>query len=141
MMTFALMLALAANGLPIDVLKPQSLPARGCAAYLFAKGDKPAFVAMASADPAQLRISIGGAVIDVARSAQSGQADTGDGSFGFAGTTEYAGAGVTAVLDMKIEKRADLKDGAVVRDATLRVDRTGQDSVVVAVAGIVGCAA
>ena len=63
MMTFALMLALMADGLPIDVLKPQALPARGCAAYLFAKGDTPAFVAMASADPAQLRISIGGAVI------------------------------------------------------------------------------
>ncbi len=141
MMTIALLLAMMADGLPIDVLKPQAMPVRGCAAYLFAKGDKPEFVAMASADPAQLRLSIGGAVIDVARTGQSGQADTGGGSFGFAGVTEYAGANVTAVLDMKIEKRGDIKDGAAVRDATLRVDRAGQDSVVVAVAGIVGCAA
>lgn len=140
MILSALLLALVADGLPIDVLPRQALPARGCAAYLFAKGDAPAFVAMASADPAQLRLSIGGAVIDVARTGQTGQADTGGGAFGFAGVTEYSGGGVTAVLDMKIEKRSDIKDGAAVRDATLRVDRAGQDSVVVAVAGIVGCA-
>jgi hypothetical protein len=34
-----------------------------------------------------------------------------------------------------------LKDGAAVPEATLRIDRTGQDSVVVPVAGLVGCAA
>ncbi|MEG3124838.1 hypothetical protein [Sphingomonas sp. GB1N7] len=139
MMLTALLLALMADtpvsGLPIDVLPKQALPAKGCAAYLFIKGETPVFVAMASADPAQLRVSIGGALTDVARTGQ-----TGGGGYGFAGVTEYAGGGVTAVLDMKIEARADLKDGAAVRDATLRIDKTGQDSVVVAVAGIIGCA-
>ena len=139
MMLTALLLALMADtpgsGLPIDVLPKQALPAKGCAAYLFIKGETPVFVAMASADPAQLRVSIGGALTDVARTGQ-----TGGGGYGFAGVTEYAGGGVTAVLDMKIETRADLKDGAAVRDATLRIDRAGQDSVVMAVAGIIGCA-
>lgn len=140
MMLTALLLALMADtpvsGLPIYVLPKQALPAKGCAAYLFIKGETPVFVAMASADPAQLRVSIGGALTDVARTGQAG----GGGGYGFAGVTEYAGGGVTAVLDMKIEARADLKDGAAVRDATLRIDKTGQDSVVVAVAGIIGCA-
>lgn len=140
MILLALLLALVADppvsGLPIDVLPKQAMPAKGCAAYLFAKGEAPVFVAMASADPAQLRVSIGGTVTDVARTGQNGNG----GGYGFAGVTEYAGSGVTAVLDMKVETRADLKDGAAVRDATLRIDRAGQDSVVMAVAGIIGCA-
>ena len=123
-------------GLPIDVLPRQDLPTRGCAAYLFARGAAPAFVAMAGADPAQLRLSIGGVVTDMARTTQSGT-----GGFGFSGVTEYAGGGVTAVLDMKIETRGDIKDGAAVGEASLRIDRAGQDSFVVPVAGIIGCAA
>ena len=124
------------SGLPIDALPTQALPARGCAAYLFARGEKPVFLAMAAADPAQLRLSLGGKVIDVARTGQSGA-----GGFGFAATTDYAGEGVSAVLDMAIETRADLTGGAAVREATLRIDRAGQDSVVLPLAGIVGCAA
>lgn len=122
-------------GLPIDVLPRQALPTRGCAAYLFARGAAPAFIAVAGADPAQLRLSIGGVETDIMRTSQ-----TGAGSFGFAGVTEYAGGDITAVLDMKIETRGDVKDGAVVDEASLRIDRAGQDSVVVPVAGIVGCA-
>jgi hypothetical protein len=139
MMLLALLLALAADpsaGLPIDTLPKQALPKKGCAAYLFIKGETPIFVAMASADPAQLRLSIGGALVDVARTGQSGA-----GGYGFGGVTEYAGGGLTALLDMKIETRTDLKDGAAVKDATLRIDRAGQDGVVMAVAGIIGCAA
>jgi hypothetical protein len=125
----------ATEGLPIAPLPPQNLPAAGCAAYLFAPGNRPVFLALAGADPAQLRVSLGGTVTDLARTAQSGA-----GSFGFAGSTEYAAGGVTAVLDMTIATRADLKDGAAVSDATLRIDRAGADSVVVPVAGIVACA-
>ena len=123
------------DGLPIAPLPAQSLPTTGCAAYLFAPGDKPVFLALAGADPAQLRVSLDGKVIDLPRIAQSGA-----GSFGFAGTADYAAGAVKAVLDMKIVTRADLKDGAAVSDATLRIDRDGADSVVVPVAGIVACA-
>lgn len=147
MIVLALLMALGAAGqgavsesplagLPIDVLPRQSLPTRGCAAYLFVRGTAPTFIAVAGADPAQLRLSIGGVVTDMARTSQSGA-----GSFGFAGVTEYAGGDIRAILDMKIETRGDVKDGAVVDEASLRIDRAGQDSVVVAVAGIVGCAA
>lgn len=138
-----LLLALAAQvtppagtgGLPVSALPRQELPARGCAAYLFTRAEKPVFVAMAGADPAQLRVSLSGTVVDVARTAQSGA-----GGFGFAGVTDYASGDVRATLDMTIETRADLTDGAAVSAATLSIDRTGQDSVVVPLAGIVGCA-
>ncbi|WP_260598612.1 hypothetical protein [Sphingomonas endolithica] len=143
MMPIALLLALAAQtppaaaapGLPIAALPRQEMPARGCAAYLFTRGEKPVFMAMASADPAQLRLSLNGTITDIARAAQSGA-----GGFGFAGVTDYAGGDVRATLDMTIETRADVTDGAAVSAATLRIDRTGQDSVVMPLAGIVGCA-
>jgi hypothetical protein len=125
----------ATDGLPIAPLPKQDLPTTGCAAYLFAPGDRPVFLALASADPAQLRVALDGKVIDLPRIAQSGT-----GGFGFAGTAEYAAGTVKAVLDMKIAPRADLKDGAAVSDATLRIDRDGADSMVVPVAGIVACA-
>lgn len=120
----------------IAPLVRQMLPAKGCAAYLFTRGQTPAFVAMAGTDPASLRVMIGGVATDVPRTAQSGA-----GGFGFAGVTDYAADDVMAVLHMTIVTRDDLKDGAAVSDATLRIDRAGQDSVVVPVAGIVACAA
>ena len=123
------------SDLPIAPLAGQNMPVRGCAAFLFAPGDKPVFLAQAGADPAQLRVSLGGTVTDLPRTAQSGA-----GSFGFGGTMNYAAGDVTAVLDMTIATRADLKDGAAVKDATLRIERAGQDGVVVPVVGIVACA-
>ena len=96
--------------------------------------DSRVLVAMATADPAQLRVSLDGTITDVARTAQQGA-----GGFGFSGVTEYRGGAVSAVLDMTITTRNDLKDGASVPQATLRIDREGQDSVVLPVAGLIGC--
>lgn len=135
MILLALLMLVQSGDAPIAPLAKQTLPARGCAAYLFTRGQTPAFVAMAGTDPASLRVTIGGAVTDVPRTGQSGA-----GGFGFAGVTDYAAGDVTVVLDMTIVTRADLKDGAAVSEATLRIDRAGQDSVVVPVAGIVACA-
>lgn len=137
MIMLALVISAQALGAaPLAPLARQELPAKGCAAYLFTRGDKPAFVAMAGSDPARLRLTIAGVAADVPRTAQKGA-----GGFGFGGVTEYEAGDVKAVLDMTIVARADLKDGAAVSEATLRVDRAGQDSVVVPVAGIVACAA
>ena len=134
-----LMLAQASEAAPIAPLAKQALPTRGCAAYLFTRGVAPVFVAMAGsgagADPASLRVMVGGVATDLPRIAQSGA-----GGFGFAGVTEYEGGGVKAVLDMTIVTRADLKDGAAVSEASLRLERSGQDSVVVPIGGIVACA-
>ena len=123
------------DGLPIGALPRQSLPARGCAAYLWSAGATKALVAMAGADPAQLRFSLGGKITDLTRTAQRG-----GGLFGLAETNEYAGAGVTVTLDLSIASRADMTRGALVPQGTMRIDRAGQDTVVVPVGGLIGCA-
>jgi hypothetical protein len=123
------------DGLPLAVLPKQDLPAKGCAAFLWSASGTRALIAMATADPAQLRLSIGGAVTDLARDQQQGT-----GGFGFADTADYKSGDTSATLDMTIVARGDLKDGASVPEGTLRLDRTGQDSVVLPVVGLIGCA-
>lgn len=123
------------DGLPIGAIPAQTMPATGCAAFLWTATGSRTLVAMAGADSAQLRVSIGGTLTDLPRTEQHDA-----GGFGFAGVTQYQAGDVTAVLAMSIETRGDLKDGASVPEATLRIDRTGQDSIVVPLAGLVGCA-
>ena len=124
------------DGLAIGGIARQSLPAKGCAAYLFSGGQTRTLVVMASADPAALRLSLDGATNDYARATQDGPA-----SFGFGGSTVYRGGEVTATLDMTITTRGDLTGGAVVPQATLRIDRAGKDTIILPVAGLIGCAA
>lgn len=114
----------------------QELPASGCAAYLWDNAPTRKLVAMATAEPARLRLHLDGRTVDVARAAHQGAA-----GFGFAGVTEYRGGDVTAVLDMAVETRRDLQGGGVVPAGTLRVERPGRDVLVAPVAGLIGCAA
>ena len=124
------------DGLPIGAIPRQDLPARGCAAYLWTATGTRALVAMAQADPARLRLSIGGTIIDLERSAQLGA-----GGFGFAETNDYGGGSMAAKLTLKIETRGSIVGGAMVPEGILQIDRAGQDSIVVPVAGMIGCAA
>lgn len=123
------------DGLPIGAIPRQDLPARGCAAYLWTATGTRALVAMAQADPARLRLSIGGTIIDLERSAQVGA-----GGFGFAETNDYGGGSTAAKLTLKIETRGSIVGGAMVPEGILQIDRAGQDSIVVPVAGMIGCA-
>ena len=121
-------------GLPIGALAPQSLPASGCAAYLFSIGQPPLFVAMAGADNRTLRLSLDGRTIDLPLAEQSGIA-----VHGFSPTSQYRTAEASATLDMDIVERPNLADGAAVSEATLRIERAGQDGVVIPLAGLVSC--
>lgn len=123
------------DGLPIGAIPRQDLPATGCAAYLWTTSGTRAFVAMAQADPARLRLSLGGRITDLDRTAQSGA-----GGFGFGETNAYAANGITVKLTMTIETRESLTGGAVVTDALLQLDRPGQDTVLIPVGGLIGCA-
>ena len=123
------------DGLPIGAIPKQQLPLKGCAAFLWTRGPSHALVAMATADPAAIRMTIDGKVQDFAMTAQNGA-----GGYGFSASTEYKGADVTATLDMTIAESADMKGGARVGDSTLRIDRPGRDTVVVPVGGLIGCA-
>ena len=116
----------------LGALPRQTLPERGCAAYLWAVQDQ-RFVAMV--EPGRLRIMLDGKPTDLAAAEAGGGA-----TLGLAGTTRYAGAGVTAMLDMTITQRETLQDGAIVSDASIRLTRGNQDEIIVPVGGLVGCA-
>ncbi|MBW6526038.1 hypothetical protein KZ813_04235 [Sphingomonas sp. RHCKR7] len=144
-MTLALLLALAQaapalppdsiDGLPLGTLPRQELPARGCAAYLFSTGQVRGLAAMVTGDPATLRIALDGTVRDLARAGAAGTV-----SLGLNAESVYRGGEVTATVQLTIESRPNLNNGAAVPSATLRLDRVGQDTVVVPLAGLVGCA-
>lgn len=131
----AVPLLASVDGLPLGQLPKQQLPATGCAAYLWSDGAVHALVAMASADPAQIRLSLDGNIADYPRVAQHGV-----GGFGFAGTTTYQSGGVTATLEMTIATESSLTQGAAVRNAVLTLARSGHDTVVLPVGGLIGCA-
>jgi hypothetical protein len=119
---------------PLAAIGQQKLPAKGCAAYLWNVDGNRQLVAMASADPAQIRLAIDGKTTDYAVSTQSPAI-----GFGFGGVTQYRGGDVTATLDMAVATRADISAGATVTSATLRIDRPGRDTIVVPVGGLIGC--
>ena len=129
-----LQVAAASSGLSVGAIPKQQLPATGCAAFLWNSAEKRTLVAMAVADPAAIRLSIDGAVADYPRVQQSGP-----GGYGFAGVTRYVLGDITATLDMSIATRTDMTQGAAVPDATLRIDRPGHDTIIMPVAGLIGC--
>jgi hypothetical protein len=124
----------ASTGLPLGEIGPQALPTTGCAAFFWSVGPEHKLVAMATAQPAQVRLSIDGKTADFALAGQRG-----DGGFGFSGVTDYAGGDVSVIIDMTIVTRGDLANGAQITAATLRFDRLGRDTVVMPVAGMIGC--
>ena len=117
----------------LDAIGQQALPKTGCAAYLWNASDR-RLVAMASADAATLRLSIGGEKLELARTAQDGGI-----ALGLAAMTTYVGQGVTARLDITVVSRENLVGGAQISDGSLEVARSGQDSLIVPIAGLVGC--
>lgn len=127
--------ASSVDGLPISALPPQQLPAKGCAAFLWTRTPSMALVAMASTDPASLRLTIGGKVTDLPISAQNGI-----GGLGYSQITEYKGRGTTATLQIMVRTDASTPKSGSISDATLRIDRAGRASVVIPVAGAIGCA-
>ncbi|MEO9131564.1 MAG: hypothetical protein ABI240_10180 [Sphingomonas sp.] len=122
------------EGLPLAELPKQQLPPKGCAAFLWTASGTRTLVAMVTADPAQLRLSLGGTITDLARASQQG-----DASLGFFKSADYGSGDVTATLDMTVTARGDIKDGASVPEGSLRLDRKGQDGVVLPVVGLIGC--
>ena len=123
------------DGLPISALPPQRLPAKGCAAFLWTRTPSMALVAMATSDPASLRLTIDGKVADLPISAQNGI-----GGLGYSQITEYRGKTTTATLQIVVKTDVSTPKSGSISDATLRIDRAGQASVVIPVAGAIGCA-
>ena len=130
----AMVQATPIDGTGLGAIGRQSLPATGCAAYLWSVADRQ-LVAMAVAAPAMVRLSIDGKTVDFSRTSQQGTT-----SLGFGTTTGYGAGDVSVRLDMTIVPRENLVAGAQVPAGSLQIDRKGRDTVVVPVAGLVGCA-
>lgn len=126
----------ATDASPLGAIGTQAMPAKGCAVFLWTVNGDHKLVAMAGADAARITLAIDGKRADYARAEESGV-----GGFGFGQVTTYRGQDVSATLDMTITTRGDLSAGAVVPTATIRIDRAGRDTVVLPVAGLIGCAA
>lgn len=121
------------TGPTLAALGRQALPATGCAAYLWSPLDRQ-LVAMVGAEPAMLRLSPGGKVVDLPRGEVSGASQ-----FGLPASATYRGGDITATLDLTVTTRGDLTDGGLVPQATLRIDQVGHDSLVMPLAGMIGC--
>ena len=119
----------------LGAIGPQALPPRGCAAFLWSRGDEPRLVAMVGAEPGTLRLRLDGKPLVLARVGTEGAVLR-----GIAAMSRYAVGGVSATLTLSATDRPDLTDGALVGDATLTVDQAGQDTVVAPVGGLIGCA-
>jgi hypothetical protein len=132
-MMFAFLLA--AEVPVLGAIGRQQLPATGCAAFLWTAGPEHRLVAMATAQPPQLRVQLDGKQVDLQRATEAGT-----GALGFAGTTAYRLGEVAVTLDMTVEQRRDLTRGATVTAGTLRVERPGQNVLIEPVSGLIGCA-
>ena len=124
------------DGLPVGGLSPQTLPKQGCAAYLFSTGQTRTLAAVATMEPASLRIALDNAVVDLPRVEASGTQP-----LNIPSQLRYAAGEISATLDLTVEQRPNLNAGAAVPRAALRVDRTGKDTIVMPLAGLIGCAA
>ena len=122
------------DGLSLRELPKQALPAKGCAAFLWSATGTRTLIAMVTADPATVRLSLDGTVTDLPRTAQRG-----DAGLGFSNSSDFGSGDVTATIDMKVTPRGDIKDGASVPEGSLRLDRKGQDGVVLPIVGLIGC--
>ena len=129
------MLLQASLPMTLGAIGPQALPPTGCAAFLWSRAERPELVAMVGADAATLRVQLAGKPVTLSRTAA-----TGGGTRGFRSDSTYAATGVTASLTMTTAERPDLADGALVPDALLTVTPAGQDTIVVPVGGMIGCA-
>ena len=120
-------------GPTLGALARQELPAAGCAAYLWSPLDR-RLVAMVGAEPARLRLAPGGTVVDLPRGEASAA-----GAFGLPATGTYRAGDLVATVDLTVATRGDLTDGALVPQASLRLDQPGRDTLVMPLAGMIGC--
>lgn len=134
LLPLALQAAVPAAAETLQPIGRQQLPAKGCAAYLWSVADRQ-LVAMAGGEPARLRVAPDGKTVDLSQEGASGM-----GEFGIPATGTYRAGDLTITTDLQVVRDAALTGGAKVPAGSLRIDRAGRDSVVMPVAGMIGCA-
>ena len=119
----------------LGALPRQALPPGSCAAFLWSRAEQPQLVAAVQRDPGSLRLSLDGKQVDLPRTGAEGAT-----ARGFAALGRYGAGDVSATLELVAAERPDLADGALVQQATLTLTRAGQDTLVVPLGGLIGCA-
>ena len=121
-----------ADGVPLGTLQRQTLGAGECGLFLWRPGADGRLVLMAKSGPPPFaRIILDGRTLDLPRLA--------GGDLATDPNARYGDGRITASLDLTLERRDGLSDGAVVRAGSVRIDRTDGDGFSLPVAGLLAC--
>lgn len=124
----------AASGLVLGELPRQQLELGACALFLWQAGPPPRLLVMTRVSPPIARIVIGGAIVDLPRIEASGVPVR-----GVAPHARYSDGSRSITLDLSIEERPDLADGAMVPSGSLQFERAGGDAMAASVSGMIAC--
>ena len=120
------------DGIPLGALPRQALGKGECGLFLWMTGAAPRLVLMAKSGPPPFaRLLLDGRLTDLPRIA--------GGDLAGGANALYGDGRITASLDLTLEARKGLTDGAVVRAGSIRIDRTDGDGFVVPVSGLLAC--
>lgn len=121
-----------ADGIPLGTLQRQSLGEGECGLFLWKAAPSGRLVLMAKSGPPPFaRIILDGRQIDLPR--------LGGGDLAADPNARYGDGRLTVSLDLTLERRAGLSDGAIVRAGSLRIDRTEGDGFTLPVSGLLAC--
>ena len=127
--------AAPSSPLPFAELPAQTLAKGQCALFLWERAAGPGRrILMATPQPGVARVAWRGAVVDLPQAGGSG-----DAVFGLTPRASYADARGNLDLDLDFGSGAPLAGGLIVRTGSLSFTPAGGDTVVVAVAGLIGC--
>lgn len=124
------------DGLPLGALPKQDLKPGECAIFLWKTGEGARLLLVAWPDPPRARILLDGKPVDLPRLPAAAGAAPVQGQDPHA---RYGDGAITLTLDLTIEARAGLTDGAVIPSGSLAFGRQNGESIVVPVRGLLGC--
>lgn len=120
------------DALPLGALPRQELKAGECAIFLWKTGEGARLLLVAWPDPPRARVLLEGRQVDLPRLPPE-KGDAGDAH------ARYGDGDITLALDLTIEARAGLTNGALIPSGSLAYGRRGGESIVVPVRGLLGC--
>ena len=118
----------------LGFLPPQGPPSAGCGLYLYVVGEARLLVLAADSSTGTAQIMVDGAVMTLSLATFDGAPKT-----GFSPRMRYAVEGNAVDLDLAIDGRTDMTQGAAIESGSMRFDRTGADSVAFPVQGLIAC--
>lgn len=122
------------DGIPLKALPRQALGAGECGVYLWKTGAGARLVLSAKGNPPTARIDLGGRITDLPRVSGSGE-----GIGGIQTLTTYSDGATRVTLELTVERRDGLTQGAAIPGGSMRLDLVDGGSFVLPVAGMLAC--